>query len=145
MNNWLKTKNHRKFSNKFSKVLLSENVYNATLFAMHYVNLKIRYSQYVSLEKTTEKCKKSALFGGFLAKKVSSHDCPRPIFLPLIKHNISYFFIKFHRIRTRHFLGPRERKIENDYFFDFSNFIWEAENCTEGVHTPEYYVVKISA
>ena len=70
MNNWSKTKNHRKFSNQCPKLLLSENVYNGTLFAMRYVNLKMRHSQHVSTPKILRKMQKNALFDVFLAQKV---------------------------------------------------------------------------
>jgi hypothetical protein len=73
MNNWSKTKNHRKVSKECPELILSKNdplCLFVTLFVIHYVNLKIRYSQYVSTEKTSKKMQKNALFDGFLAQKV---------------------------------------------------------------------------
>ncbi len=71
-------------------------------------------------QKNFEKMQKNAIFYGFLAKKVPRLIWPRSNFLPLMKHNISYFFSEFHWILTRHFFGTSERKIENDHFSEIS-------------------------
>ena len=62
--------------------------------------------------------RKIAVFHGILARKVPRIQFPRPIFLPLIKHNISYFLYQNIQILMIHFFGPRKRKIENDHFLE---------------------------
>ena len=69
MNNWSKTKNQRKISNQYPGLILSENVYNASLFAMYYVNLKIRHSQNVSTKNISKKCEKMHFLTVFRPKR----------------------------------------------------------------------------
>ena len=118
MCSWIILKNHRKVSNLFPGLILCGTVLNETLFTMHNENLKIRHSQHVSASKKFEKMRKIALFHGILARKVPRLQFPRPIFLPLIKHNISYFLYQNIQILMIHFFGPPKRKIENDHFLE---------------------------